>query len=96
MAQEGGVENYVRKGRGGIYWRVSDAEGENPLMLAIKAAEAYPDCFRPWLTRVRELRIEDLDGMVARVPAEWMSIEAKQFCLKLMSLTVEKLKDVQW
>ncbi len=95
MLGQGFVERYALKGRGGIYWQESDSKGENPLALAIKSAMEYPNYFRPWLERLGRLRIEDLDSIVARVPAEWMSGEARQFCIKLMSLTIERLKAVQ-
>lgn len=88
------VEGYALKGHGGIYWKESDAKGENPLMLALKGAAAYPNYFRPWLTRVRELKPEDFNGIVARIPVTWMDSDAKKFCLELMSLTVERLKTV--
>ncbi len=95
MLTQGSVENYALKGHGGIYWRETDPKGENPLALAIKAAATYPNYFRPWLARVRELKPEDFDGIVAKVPVEWMGAVAKQFCLKLLSVTVERLKAVQ-
>jgi hypothetical protein len=95
MLAQGLVEKYALKGSGGIYWLESDPKGENPLNLAIKADKDFPDYFRPWLERVQKLRSEDISGIVERVPAEWMSLDAKQFCLKLMSVTVEKLKAIQ-
>ena len=83
------------KGHGGIYWQEKDAKGENPVMLAMKAAKEYPNYFKPWLDLVRELRPEDLNGIIERVPVEWMGLESKQFCLKLMLVTTDKLKSIQ-
>lgn len=88
------VESYALRGHGGIYWQDTDARGENPLMLALKGAAAYPKYFRPWLMRVRELRVMDFNDIVARIPVTWMSADAKRFCLELMSLTLERLKAV--
>ena len=88
-----GIEKYVMKGRGGIFWEESDAKGENPLMLAIKAAKAYPTYFSPWLQKLSGLNPADMSGIVERVPIQYISKEAKEFCLRLMTYTVEKLKE---
>jgi hypothetical protein len=95
ILEQGSVERYALKGHGGIYWEESDEKGENPLQLALKAAGAYPNYFKPWLARVRELRPEDFCGIVERVPVEWMSIEARQFSAKLIAVTVARLKTIE-
>ena len=89
------VGRYVAKAGGGIYWQSSDAKGSNPLELAVQAAKKYPDFFSPWLDSVRQLQVESLENILAQVPVEWMSVESKQFCIKMMSVTVETLKTVQ-
>jgi hypothetical protein len=89
------IGRYVAKGSGGIYWQKADAKGANPLDLAIQAANKYPDFFRPWLEQVRELNVSRLEELVARVPADWMSLESKEFCTRLMSATIDRLKAVQ-
>lgn len=90
-----GVERYALRGHGGIYWRETDTKGENPLALAVRAAAEYPEFFRPWLGKVRQLQVENLAGVVARMPIEWMSSEAKQFCLRLLAVTTARLKAIQ-
>ena len=95
MLAQGAVERYALKGHGGIYWQEADEKGENPLLLAIKAAGEYPNYFKPWLARVRELQPDDFCGIIGRIPVEWMSIEAKQFCAKLIEVTVAKLSMVE-
>jgi HipA-like C-terminal domain len=95
LSVEDRIERYALKGSGGIYLEETDKKGENPVILAIKAAQRFQNYFRPWLERVREFTIDDLNGIVERVPTELMDIEARQFCLELMSCTVERLKSVQ-
>jgi hypothetical protein len=95
MLARGLVEKYALKGSGGIYWHEDDPKGENPLNLAIKAAKEFPNYFRPWLEMAQKLHMDDIGGIVERVPADWMSLDAKQFCLNLMSVTLEKLKAIQ-
>ncbi len=93
MLDPNGIERYVMRGRGGIFWEDSDAKGENPLLLAIKAAKAYPKYFYPWMQTLSELNPEDISGIVGRVPVQYISNEAKEFCLRLMTYTFEKLKE---
>jgi hypothetical protein len=89
------VEKYILNGHGGIYWQERDTKGENPFVLALKAAKEFPKYFEPWLRRVRSLQYEDLTGVVARIPDDWMELEAKQLSVKLMTMTVDKLKAVR-
>jgi hypothetical protein len=95
MLAENRIEKYALNGHGGIYWQETDKKGENPVMLTIKAAKEYPNYFRPWLERVAELKMENFNGIVERIPVEWMGLEAKQFCINLLSATTEKLKAIQ-
>lgn len=89
------VARYVARAGGGIYWQVADAKGSNPLDLAVQAAKKYPEFFSPWLALVRQLQVASLESILARVPVDWMSIDAKQFCVKMMTVTIETLKEVQ-
>lgn len=89
------IGRYVAKAGGGIYWQSTDGGGANPLDLAVRAAREYPGFFRPWLERINRLQQAELEAIVSRVPADWMSLESKQFCLGLMAATVETLKAIQ-
>jgi len=93
MLDSNGIERYVLRGRGGIFWEEHDTKGENPLLLAIKAAKTYPTYFSTWLQKVRELNFKDIAGIVECVPVKYMSKEARELTLRLMSYTVEKLKE---
>jgi hypothetical protein len=95
ILEQGSLTKYAFKGRGGIYWNDTDAKGENPLVLAINAAKEYPNYFRPWIARTRELKAADFGGIVDRVPTYWMSQEAKQFSIALMCETIKNLQAIQ-
>jgi len=86
-----GVERYIRGGRGGIYWEPADSKGANPLDLAIRAARAYPDYFRPWIDRIRGLDMASVEGVVSAVPDSWMSDTARRFCVEMIRLTAGEL-----
>ncbi len=90
--RENTVLNYARKGRGGIFWSAADARGANPLELAERAAVKWPDYFRPWLSRISDLRESDFVAIVERVPPDWMSGTQKDFCLRFVCATHSELK----
>jgi hypothetical protein len=88
------MERYALRGRGGIFWEDTDLKGENPLLLVTKAVESYPKYFHPWILKLNELQDDDISGIVGSVPVEWMSAAAKEFCIRLMIVTIKKLKEV--
>lgn len=90
-----GLERYVLRGHGGIFYRQSDAKGENPLRLAIKAARDYPAYFAPVFQRLRLLNEDEMCAIVKRIPEEWMNTLAKDFCCRMLATTLQKLKEVQ-
>lgn len=90
-----GLERYVLRGHGGIFYRQSDAKGENPLRLAIKAARDYPAYFAPVFQRLRLLNEDEMCAIVNRIPEEWMNALAKDFCCRMLATTLQKLKEVQ-
>lgn len=89
------IERYALRAHGGIYWDKTDAKGENPLQLAIKAARAYPTYFAPSLQRLKQITEEPIYGIVERIPIEWMSSVAKEFCCRLLATTLRALKEVE-
>lgn len=93
MLARNDIERYVMRGRGGIYWDCHDEKGENPLLLVVKAAKAYPKYFSLWVQRLRILDSKDMAGIVERIPVQYMSSEAREFSIRLMMYTVEKLRE---
>jgi hypothetical protein len=91
---EGRLAEYLARGHGGIYWQPTDAKGDNPLNLAIRAARAYPERFRPWLDRVRSLDMAAVESAMCRVPESWMSRAARRFGLAAVQLAADRLKEV--
>lgn len=90
-----GVARYVFRGRGGIFYSQADAKGENPLRLAIRAAGEYPVYFVPIFKRLRQLHDEEMHAIVKKFPKNWMDAQAQDFCCRMLSTTLQKLKEVQ-
>lgn len=81
------IDNYARRGRGGIYWRNTDAHGANPIQLVEILVRQFPDYFRPALESVAKTPMIDLCGVVDDVPGSRMAPVAKQFAKALLAHT---------
>lgn len=89
-----GVERYVERGRGGIYWNPDDRRGPSPLRLARLATERYPDMFVPAMRKLGDLSESDLVRSVNRIPDGWMSESAACFAISTMRYNLAKLREV--
>jgi hypothetical protein len=86
-----GVERYVRKGRGAIFFSPEDAHGANPLRLVEFGARRFEQYFQPNMKRLELFSVADLDLLVDRVPDERMSELAKAFAKTFLAYTYESL-----
>ena len=92
---EGRVAGYSERGRGGIYWAADETRGQSPVELVRRAAGHYPELFRSALVKMRALREDDLDMIVERVPATWMSPSAREFAVGLMKYNLDQLRSIR-
>ena len=92
---EGRVGGYSERGRGGIYWSADETYGPSPVELVRRAAGGYPELFRSALVKMRALREDDLDMIVERVPAAWMSSSAREFAVSLMKYNLDQLRSIR-
>ena len=88
---ENRMDDYVDKGRGGIYWSQSDLYGRSPLELARLAAHAHPDLFRRAIDMLGKLNEGSLREIAEKVPGEWMSASARNFVVTLMCRNAERI-----
>ena len=86
------VLNYLRKGRGGIYWSEQEKHALSPLDLAVKAAGHYPEYFNLWITNLKTVDISEFAKIIAKIPPERMSSSAKEFSGKMIETAVETLR----
>ena len=89
-----GVERYLERGRGGIYWEQSERHAPSPLRLALLAVERYPDIFVPALRNLDRLSEISIVRIVNRVPDDWMSESARRFAVAIMRYNIAKLQEV--
>jgi len=93
--REGTIAKYIGKGRGGIFESPGDKRGMSPLAVAQMIAARYPEFFKPWQTRVNELREEDLAGLLAQIPDECISESGRSFALAFLSTSRKLIGEIK-
>ncbi len=88
------IGDYVRRGRGAIYWSEEERHGPSPLELVVRAVREYPDLFCAALTKVGELDADLVNDLVDRVPTDWMSPSARKFTVALMCYNLAQLQEL--
>ncbi len=92
LLERDGIERYVLRGRGGIYWDAADTDRDNPLLLAQKTAKSFPKYFSHCLQLLRHVGEEEIVGIVERIPVKWMDASAKEVLLSHVGNYQEKIE----
>jgi len=93
--QEGSIERYIHKGRGGIFENSQAKHGMSPMALARMLAQCYPKFFKSWQTRVRKLPEADWVALLNHVPCERISEPGRAFALAFLSSSRRLLQAAQ-
>lgn len=95
LSESGRPEWYAARSqcRGGIYLRVDDSHGANPLKLLEIVARKWPDYFAPWLPNLGNVTEEALCDTVDRVPVDTMVSAQRDFAKALLRVTYRRVKD---
>ena len=94
LLAEGRMAQYAEKAPGAIFWQATDKHGVSPLELVRRATALHPELFGPALKRLAKLDRAMLQGIVQRVPTDWMSELARDFAVELMCYTLEQLRRI--
>ena len=94
LLAENRVGNYAEKGHGAIYWSEEERRGPSPLELVRRAADTYPDLFRPASQKLARVDEEVFRQIVDRIPSDWMTSSARMFAIELMRYNYEKLREI--
>ena len=92
ILRENKVAEYVRAGRGGVYWQASDAKGASPLKLVELASVKYPKYFAPALDKLCKLNEDDAWQIICRTPAHRASDVSKQFAHAIVCFSLTELR----
>lgn len=88
------VEAYLARGRGGIYINSTDPHGANPFELVRFGCLRLPELFLPSRQRLLDLDLNAVETAIAEVPDDRMSGPAKRFALKVVRVSLEKLRRI--
>jgi hypothetical protein len=88
------MERYIRRGRGGIFENPHSRHGISPMAVAEMLARRYPEFFKPWQARVRELSESALTELVGRIPDERISPSGRAFVLAFLSVSRKLISEV--
>lgn len=94
LLAEGRLAHYAEKAPGAIFWQATDKHGISPLELVRRATALHPEIFGPALKRLEKLDQVTLQGIVQRVPVDWMSELARNFAVELMCYTLDQLRKI--
>lgn len=86
------VGNYIKKGRGAVYWFENEPHGPSPLELVRRAARRYPNIFRPALEKLESLDETVIRSIIYRIPDEVMTPLAREFAATLILYNFEQLR----
>lgn len=90
----GTVENYVRKGSGGIYL-AGEGKGANPLRLVELTALKHAHYFETTLEKLRKTPFQVIASCVDHVPDSRMSSIAKEFAKAMLQVTFQALTRIR-
>ena len=88
------VERYIRKARGGIFEHQAARHGLSPIALAQILALRYPEFFKPWQTRVRQLSEAEWGALLGCIPSERISEVGRAFALAFLSTSRKLLLEI--
>ena len=84
LLKSNGMLAYLAKARGGIFKDADQPHGANPLRVVQDAAQAYPAHFAPALKRAAELDPDVIHDVLASIPPQRASEQAKAFAETLV------------
>lgn len=91
LLRERRVGRYSEGGHGGIYWSSDEKRGPSPLELVRRALVVDPDSMLHGLEALKPVTRSALEGIIARVPDDWMTATARAFTLELLFYNLEQL-----
>ncbi len=92
ILRENKVAEYVRAGRGGVYWLATDAKGASPLKLVELASAKYPKYFAPALDKLCKLNEDDAWQIISRNPSHRASDVSKRLAHAIVCFSLTELR----
>lgn len=90
ILEQGRIEAYVRKGKGGIYLS-EGKKGANPLELVESVAVQYSVFFRPVLDTLRNVPLVEITEFLDRLPEDRATSTTRKFAKEMLRVAYEVL-----
>ena len=85
------VDRYAERARGAVFWEDTRRYGPSPLELVRSARPEFRELFVDPIFKLR-LNRAALEGVIRRVPDNWMSPTAKDFSVALLNYNATQLE----
>jgi hypothetical protein len=95
LLRESRVGEYAEKGRGGVYWEVTDERGLSPLELVRRAATLHREPFKSALSPLRFANRQLVQALFDPVPAAWMTPLQREFAIEFMCYNYKELQKIR-
>lgn len=91
LSEDGGVERYIKKGKGAIYSSRDGGIWENPLELVKNRYGILPDLYAGTLKKLRSIPLEQLIDLIDKIPVERMNSLSRNFVKAFITYTYGEL-----
>ena len=89
------VGQYVDKGSGAIFRNMEEKKAPSPLELVQYAVATHPLIFTGALKKLGNIKPQDCETIVERIPGEWMSPCARRFAKELLCHNLKQLTHLE-
>jgi hypothetical protein len=92
--EEGTVNRYILRARGGIFEHSAATKGMSPIELARRLATTYPEFTKPWQARIRDLPQTAFGELLNRIPDERISATGREFALAFLLASRKMIQEI--
>lgn len=89
----GTIENYLKKGYGGVFRKQGDKRGMSPVETIDYLAVNHPRFFEYGKSKIANLSIADCEQLLARVPDDYITQTSRDFALALLKITYKLITE---
>ena len=94
LLNEGRINLYTSRGRGGIYLSEDDRFGPSPLQLVKLVYAEHPALFASGLRKLAILDEGNILDIVSRIPNDWMTEPQREFAVALIKSNAAQLAEL--
>jgi hypothetical protein len=96
LLEQNTLSAYAERAHGAIYWSSADRKGLSPLKIVGQGSQRWRHIFQPALEKIPQVTRAQLENIVDRVPADWMTHLARLFAVELMCYNLNKVIQIRF